>query len=37
MQKGDVLRLEAAGGGGWGAAAERDTVLAEEDREEGLA
>ena len=36
MKKGDVLRLEAAGGGGWGAAAERDEALAREDREEGL-
>jgi len=36
MKKGDVLRLEAAGGGGWGAAAERDEGLAREDRKEGL-
>ena len=36
MKKGDVLRLEAAGGGGWGAAAERDRALAKEDAEEGL-
>ena len=37
LKKGDVLRLEAAGGGGWGKVAERDGALAKEDREEGLA
>jgi N-methylhydantoinase B len=37
LKKGDVLRLEAAGGGGWGAATERDSALTKEDREEGLA
>jgi len=37
LKRGDVLRMQAAGGGGWGDPAERDPALAERDREEGLA
>jgi len=37
LKQGDVLRLEAAGGGGWGNPAERDSKLAAADRAEGLA
>lgn len=37
MERGDVLRLVGAGGGGWGNPAERDPALARRDREEGYA
>lgn len=36
LSRGDVLRMEAAGGGGWGDKAERPGKLEEIDREEGL-
>ncbi len=37
LRRGDVLRLEAAGGGGWGDPAERDPLRTAEDVGEGLA
>lgn len=37
LKAGDVLRLEGAGGGGWGDPARRAPALAAEDRAEGLA
>ncbi|MDG2483136.1 MAG: hypothetical protein P8Q36_20050 [Alphaproteobacteria bacterium] len=36
-QRGDVLRLVGAGGGGWGDPATRDAVLTDRDRVEGYA
>lgn len=35
LEKGDVLRLVGAGGGGWGDPSERDPDLVERDRREG--
>tara|TARA_Y100001934_G_scaffold11060_1_gene14007 strand:+ start:3029 stop:4708 length:1680 start_codon:yes stop_codon:yes gene_type:complete len=35
LKRGDVLRTQGAGGGGWGNPADRDPALAERDRKEG--
>ncbi|MBT7646486.1 MAG: hydantoinase B/oxoprolinase family protein, partial [Rhodospirillaceae bacterium] len=37
LERGDVLRLVGAGGGGWGDPATRDAVLTDRDRVEGYA